>query len=85
MPVEENMRMTAVSETPKSPRALSVTAFGITDKGKVRPSNEDQFLIAELTKAMRVWQTSLAGRMVAGGEERAQLFLVSWAGKRNVR
>ncbi len=40
---------------------LTVKAFGITDKGRVRPSNEDQFLIAELTKAMRIWQTSLAG------------------------
>jgi hypothetical protein len=30
-----------------------VKAFGITDKGRARPSNEDQFLIAEFTKAMR--------------------------------
>jgi PPM family protein phosphatase len=42
-----------VSAIPRRP--LTVTAFGITDKGKVRPNNEDQFLIAELTKAMRVW------------------------------
>ena len=52
-------------------------AFGITDKGKVRPSNEDQFLIAELTKAMRVWQTSLPEPRVQVGEERAHLFLVA--------
>lgn len=62
--------------TPSRP-ALSVTAFGITDKGKVRPSNEDQFLIAELTKAMRVWQTSLPEPRVQVGEERAHLFLVA--------
>ena len=34
-------------------------AFGISDTGRVRPSNEDLFLIAELTKTMRIWQTSL--------------------------
>ncbi len=59
------------------PRALKVKAFGITDKGKVRPANEDQFLIAELTKAMRVWQTSLPEPKVQVGEERAHLFLVA--------
>ena len=74
---KENMLMTAVSATRKSPRALSVTAFGITDKRRVRPSNEDQFLIAELTKAMRVWQTSLPEPRVQVGEERAHLFLVA--------
>jgi serine/threonine protein phosphatase PrpC len=61
----------------KPPRALKVKAFGITDKGKVRPANEDQFLIAELTKAMRVWQTSLPEPKVQVGEERAHLFLVA--------
>jgi protein phosphatase len=56
---------------------LVVTSFGITDKGKVRSTNEDQFLTAELTKAMRVCQTSLAGPRMQVGEERAHLFLVA--------
>jgi PPM family protein phosphatase len=43
----------------------------------VRATNEDQFLIAELTKAMRVWQTSLPEPKVQVGEERAHLFLVA--------
>jgi serine/threonine protein phosphatase PrpC len=74
------MPMTDESATPMPPmphRPLTVKAFGITDKGKVRPSNEDQFLIAELTKAMRVWQTSLPEPKVQVGEERAHLFLVA--------
>jgi protein phosphatase len=75
--------MTDESVTPMPPmpsishRPLVVKAFGITDKGKIRPSNEDQFLIAELTKAMRVWQTSLPEPKVQVGEERAHLFLVA--------
>ena len=69
--------MTDKSVIPMSPRPLTVKAFGITDKGKVRTTNEDQFLIAELTKAMRVWQTSLPEPKVQVGEEHAHLFLVA--------
>ena len=58
-------------------QALAVKAFGITDKGRVRPSNEDQFLSAELTKAMRVWQTSLPEPKAQFGGERGHLFLVA--------
>ena len=57
--------------------ALSVKAFGITDSGKVRQTNEDQFLITELSKAMRVWQTSLPEPKLQVGEDRAHMFLVA--------
>ena len=57
--------------------SLAVKAFGITDNGRVRPSNEDQFLIAELTKTMRIWQTSLPEPKAQFGEERGHLFLVA--------
>jgi serine/threonine protein phosphatase PrpC len=71
---------TAVLDQPVLPmpqRPLTVKAFGITDKGKTRANNEDQFLIAELTKAMRVWQTSLPEPKLQVGEDRAHLFLVA--------
>jgi len=57
--------------------AVTVKAFGVTDKGRVRPTNEDQFLCAELTKAMRIWQTSLPEKKAQFGEERGHLFLVA--------
>ena len=56
---------------------FTVTPFGLTDPGRVRPTNEDQFLIAELTKTMRVWQTSLPEPKAQFGEERGHLFLVA--------
>lgn len=68
---------TALSHTATPAVPLAVRAFGVTDKGKVRSSNEDQFLIAELTKAMRVWQTSLPEPKMRVGEERAHLFLIA--------
>jgi serine/threonine protein phosphatase PrpC len=52
-------------------------AFGITHTGRVRRSNEDQFLIAELTKAMRIWQTSLPDTTTQFGDEHGHLFLVA--------
>ena len=58
-------------------RALTVKAFGVTDMGRVRASNEDQFLLAELTKAMRIWQTSLPEKKAQVGVERGHLFLVA--------
>jgi serine/threonine protein phosphatase PrpC len=58
-------------------KPLTVKAFGVTDKGKVRAANEDQFVIAELSKAMRLWQTSLVEPKLQIGEERAHVFLVA--------
>jgi PPM family protein phosphatase len=61
----------------QSRHTLTVKAFGVTDKGRVRATNEDQFLSAELTKAMRIWQTSLPEKKAQFGEERGHLFLVA--------
>lgn len=66
------------NSTPQPSVELTVKAFGITDQGKVRSTNEDQFLTAELTKSMRLWQTSLPAQpRVQVGEEQAHLFLVA--------
>jgi serine/threonine protein phosphatase PrpC len=56
---------------------LTPTAYGITDKGRVRPSNEDQFLVAELSKAMRIRQTSLVEPKLHVGEESGHVYLVA--------
>ena len=71
--------MLLTDDSPTAPvrRALVVKAFGVTDKGRVRSTNEDQFLCAELTKAMRIWQTSLPEKKAQFGEERGHLFLVA--------
>lgn len=59
------------------PHALAPTAFGITDRGQRRGTNEDQFLIAELAKSMRICQTSMPEPERRTGEERAHLYLVA--------
>ena len=71
------MPMTTAPVAHTGQPALAVKAFGITDKGLVRPSNEDQFLSAELTKTMRIWQTSLPESKAQFGLDRGHLFLVA--------
>ena len=69
--------ITTLPAASATPAVLTVKAFGITDTGKVRKTNEDQFLIAELNKRMKVWQTSLPEPQLQVGEDRAHLFLVA--------
>jgi serine/threonine protein phosphatase PrpC len=57
--------------------ALAVRSFGLTDPGRVRAVNEDQFLIAELAKAMRVQQSSLPRPTPRYSSERGHLFVVA--------
>jgi serine/threonine protein phosphatase PrpC len=40
----------------------TIAAFGLTDVGKVREANEDQFFVGTLHKALEVEQTSLEAR-----------------------
>lgn len=58
-------------------RAVSIRAFGLTDRGRVRETNEDQFLIADLTKTMRITQTSLSEPLTEQGAEQGHVFLVA--------
>jgi protein phosphatase len=55
----------------------TVQSCGLTDAGRVRSENEDQFLIATLTKALQVQQTSLPQAKVQFSGERGYLFLVA--------
>src|SRR4051794_10207338 len=56
---------------------LKVEAFGLTDPGRERPTNEDNFLIAELAKALRVRQSSLPDAKTYYSHEHGHLFLVA--------
>jgi protein phosphatase len=54
-----------------------VRSDGRTDRGRTRTSNEDQFLIAVLTKALQVLRTSLRQDDVYYGASQGYLFLVA--------
>lgn len=76
LPGKQSSDLDTASLPPLTQR-LRLRSYGSTDRGRVRPSNQDQFLIAELTKALRVQQSSLPQEKMHYGEEQAHLFLVA--------
>jgi serine/threonine protein phosphatase PrpC len=65
------------SDQPAPTAGLRVRAFGLTDQGRVRTSNEDSFLIAEMARTLWVRQTNLPQPETQHGRNRAHLFLVA--------
>jgi protein phosphatase len=70
-------RPTSLDTRPRAGGGEAVEAFGMTDRGLVRPGNEDQFLIAMLTKALQIQQTSLPKSKMKYSDERGHLFVVA--------
>ncbi|HYH68206.1 MAG TPA: protein phosphatase 2C domain-containing protein, partial [Urbifossiella sp.] len=58
---------------------VAFDCYGLTDRGRVRERNEDQFLLADLTKSLRVRATSVPEEITGalGGKEHGKLFLVA--------
>jgi PPM family protein phosphatase len=62
---------------PKAKRACTVRSFALTDTGRVRPANEDQFVIVELARTMSIRQTSVPQAKVQYSSHRGHLFIVA--------
>jgi protein phosphatase len=58
-------------------RPLTVRCHGLTHPGRARPANEDQFLIVEVARAVRVRQGSLPLARLQYGDRRGRLFAVA--------
>jgi serine/threonine protein phosphatase PrpC len=79
LPDDTDLEATPLEDTAKpilTPK-LSVASFGVSDRGRVRPSNEDQFLVATLIKALEVQQTSLPRDESRHSSDRSHLFIVA--------
>jgi protein phosphatase len=79
LPLQASRATEVDASPPAAPAkvALAVTAYGLTDRGQVRPANEDQFLIAALTKALQIQQTSLRQQTIRFSAEQGHLFIVA--------
>lgn len=56
---------------------LTVQSFGMSDTGAVRETNEDQFLIATLTKAIGIKQSSVPQSSIQCSAEEGHIFVVA--------
>ena len=58
---------------------VAIDAFGVTDKGKVRESNQDNFLIVDISKSVAVRHSSLSSDALGGrfGAAGGHLFVVA--------
>ncbi len=64
-----------VQATPPAPP--TVRSCGLSDPGRVRPLNEDRFLIGELVRTLRVHQTNVPQPPTQYGRHRGHAFLVA--------
>jgi serine/threonine protein phosphatase PrpC len=56
---------------------LSIRSYGLTDQGRVRRTNEDHFVIADLARVLRLHGTSLRQPPLQCGDAAAYLFIVA--------
>jgi protein phosphatase len=75
--IRESGFVRAVPRPTTTVSPLSVRSFGLTDRGQHRPSNEDQFAVAVLTRALRTDQSSLPQSGIVYAREQGHLFVVA--------
>ena len=64
-------------ELPQHSPQLAAECFGVSDPGRCRSNNEDQFLVAVLDKALKVLQTSLPQPPTRHASDRSYLLVVA--------
>jgi protein phosphatase len=67
----------STTDLPRAARLLSAKCFGVTDRGMVRPANEDQFLVATLIKMLEVQQSSLPQPAARHSHDHSYLLVVA--------
>lgn len=60
----------SLSHPDRTPRDEEIDVHGLTHQGKVRPDNQDQFLIASFHKQVRVLATSLSQAQLPPADQR---------------
>jgi protein phosphatase len=77
MQTSTDFERTQRAEEPIADRALRLYSHGLTDCGRVREKNEDQFAITEVRRLLRVRQSSLEQPEVLLGDQLGHLMIVA--------
>ncbi len=65
------------SARPAAAHALAIESFGSSDMGRVRTTNEDQFVTATLMRALWIEQSSLPQAQMHYGDDRGHVLIVA--------
>ncbi len=76
-PTDPEINLSPPGQPDPESQPMSVRSFGMTDRGLVRESNEDQFLIAVLTKALEIQQSSLPQAQAKYADDKGHIFVVA--------
>ncbi len=60
-----------------SAKPFSMQSYGLSDRGQVRPTNEDRFVIVELSRIMRVLHSNVPQAKAKYGNHRGHVLLVA--------
>lgn len=63
--------------SPVPDRPFAVRSCGMTDRGRVRPSNEDHFVVVEMARTMHIHATSVPQAQAHVSQHRGHLFVVA--------
>jgi len=74
--MSQTQEIAPINGVERKPRDDELDVFGVTDRGKVRPENQDHFIIGSLRKRINVRQSSLALDKIPLGEERVASFMM---------
>ena len=64
-------------DLPRPQAHLTIQAFGLSDRGQVRSTNEDQFLVAKLVKSLQILHTSLPQPQTRRSSDSSYLLVVA--------
>jgi len=76
-PLSETIPQSGVATPGTAPPPLKVSCFGSTDVGRKRGSNEDQFVVATLMRALWIEQSSVPQSSVQYADDRGHLLVVA--------
>ncbi len=80
-PTDEDGKQTAArsEESARSRRSqpFRMESYGLSDRGQIRPTNEDRFVIVELTRTMNVLQSNVPQAKSKYSSHRGHVFLVA--------
>ncbi len=74
--MSQTQEVAPLETTARKPRDDEIDSYGVTHRGKVRPENQDHFLLGSLRKRIMIRQSSVSLEQIPLEEERVASFMM---------